>query len=156
MGRAVPDPEPRIASSETPWRDLREANFLLRSRMREALGRLDVTLSDFAILDLCRKAPARPSEVARAIGLTAAGTTDALDRLETRHLVRRRADPTDRRAIQVVLTPAGQRLMKRANSVKEDTVRYLDATMSHDERRALAEGLRALTRALRRSTAAGA
>jgi DNA-binding MarR family transcriptional regulator len=156
MNRPVAVVEPRSGSPETPWQNLREANFLLRTRMVQQLGQFELSLSDFVVLDLCGKAPARVSEVARVLGLTAAGTTDALDRLEARRLVRRRTDANDRRAVQVLITPAGRRVLKRANSAKEETIRYLDATMSHDERRALAEGLGALTRALRRKTAVGA
>jgi len=141
---------------DPPWQDLREANLLLRSRMGRELGRFDLTVSDLVVLELCAKGPARASDVARALGLTAAGTTDALDRFEARRLVRRRADPDDRRAVQIVLTPAGRRILKRARSAKDATIRYLDEAMSREERRALADGLQALTRALRRSNAAGA
>jgi DNA-binding MarR family transcriptional regulator len=156
MARPVTFAEPKPGAAETPWQNLREANFLLRSRWGQELGRFDLSVSDFVALDLCGRGPARASEVARALGLTAAGTTDALDRLEARRLVRRTTDAKDRRAVQVVLTPAGRRLLKQAHSAKEATLRYLDATMSRDERRALADGLRALTRALRRTSAAGA
>jgi DNA-binding MarR family transcriptional regulator len=162
MGRLGPIAEPRIAdgpkllSAETPWENLREAHFLLRVRFQQELGRFDMSVPDFMLLDRCGKGPARAAEVARALGLTAAGTTDALDRLEERRLVRRTVDPRDRRAVQVVLTPAGRRALKRAHSAKEATLRYLDRELSHDERRALTEGLVALTRALRRGTPGGA
>jgi DNA-binding MarR family transcriptional regulator len=148
--------ESQSDSTETPWQELREASFLLRARWGEQLGRLDLSVSEFVVLELCGRGPARASEVARVLGLTPAGATDALDRLEARRLVRRVADATDRRAVQVVLTPAGQRLRRKGRSAKDSTLRYLDQTMSRAERRALSEGLQALTRALRRPAASGA
>jgi DNA-binding MarR family transcriptional regulator len=154
MGRSVADNMP--ATLEPPWQHLREANILLRSRMSQELGRFDLTVSEAVILELCGKGPVRASDVARALGLTAAGATDALDRFEARRLVRRHADPHDRRAVQIVLTPAGRRLLKQARSAKQTTIRYLDGAMSNQERVALAEGLRALTRALERTSREGA
>jgi DNA-binding MarR family transcriptional regulator len=155
MARPVVVAAPPAVSTDTPWQNLREANFLLRSRWGQELGRFDLSVSEFVVLDLCDRGSARPSDVARAVGLTAAGATDALDRLEARRLVRRAADAKDRRAVQVLLTPSGRRLLKRARSAKDATLRYLDQTMSHEERRALAHGLQALTRALRRPHATG-
>jgi DNA-binding MarR family transcriptional regulator len=154
MARPVADSAP--ASLEPPWQHLREANILLRSRMSQELGRFDLTVSEAVMLELCGRGPARASDVARALGLTAAGATDALDRFEARGYVRRRADPDDRRAVQIVLTPAGRRILKQARSAKVATIRYVDAAMSDKERAALAEGLQALTRALQRSSPAGA
>ncbi len=152
---ARPDARVPLDASDAPWQNLREANFLLRSRWGQELGRFDLSVSDAVVLDLCGRAPARASEVARALGVTPAGTTDALDRLEARRLVRRVPDASDRRAVQVVLTPAGRRLLKQAHAAKHATLRYLDGAMSIDERRALADGLRALTRALRRTDPGG-
>lgn len=154
MGRPAASPTP--VSLDPPWQHLREANLLLRARMGQELSRFDLTVSDLVVLELCDRGPTRASDVARALGLTAAGTTDALDRFEARRLVRRHADPSDRRAVQIVLTPAGRRILKHARSAKAETIRYLDEAMSREERRALAEGLLALTRALRHSNAAGA
>jgi DNA-binding MarR family transcriptional regulator len=156
MGRSVAETPAPAVDEETPWQDLREANFLLRTRWAQEASRYDLSFPDFVVLELCGRGPARASEVARAIGLTAQGTTDALDRLEKRRLIRRAPDATDRRAVQVSLTPAGRRLQREAHAAKESTLRYLDRTMSRGERRALAEGLRALTRALRRTSAPGA
>jgi DNA-binding MarR family transcriptional regulator len=151
-GRFLPGSLRARAPLEPPWQTLREANFLLRARWSQELARFSLSYSDYVVLELCRRGPARASDVARALGLTAAGATDALDRLEQRRLVRRSADPADRRAVRIRSTAAGRRLLRQANSVKRATLRYLNEAMSPEERRALSSGLGALTRALRRRT----
>ncbi|HTW76419.1 MAG TPA: MarR family transcriptional regulator [Thermoplasmata archaeon] len=136
-------------AADSPWHGLREAHFLLRSRWTQELARFGLSYSDYVVLELCGRGPARASEVARALGLTAQGATDAIDRLEARGLVGRSTDRTDRRAIRIRLTSAGRRLRRQTHSAKRATARYLNSAMSAEERRALSEGLGALTRALR-------
>jgi DNA-binding MarR family transcriptional regulator len=134
---------------EEPFQRLREAMFLMRSRWRRELEQFDLTYSDYLVLAVCARGPARASEVARALGVTPAATTDALDRLERRTLVRRSPDPKDRRGVRIRLTPAGSRLVRQTRTAKRATMRYLRDAMSATEREALAVGLGALTRALR-------
>ncbi len=133
---------------ETPWRTFREVNLLLRERWSREVGSRDLSFSDFAALDLCGRAPARAAEVGRRIGVTAAGATDVIDRLEARHLVRRCPDPSDRRAVRIRVTTAGARLLERSNRTKETILRSIYAAMTPRERAALTEGLEALRRAL--------
>lgn len=44
------------------------------------------------------------SELARAVGRAATSFTPNLDKLQQKHLIERRPDPTDRRAVHIVLT----------------------------------------------------
>ncbi len=142
---------PNGVRADSPWHTLREANFLLRSRWTLELGRFGLSYSDYVALEICGRAAARASDVARALGLTAQGATDAIDRLEARGLVRRVSDRLDRRAVRIRLTPAGRRLRRQTHSAKRATLRYLNGAMSPADRRALFQGLGALTRALRTS-----
>jgi len=139
---------PQEAAQELPWQLLREAFFLLRERWTQQLERFDLSVSDFVVLELCAPRPAKTSEIARRIGITAAGTTDVIDRLEARHLVRRAADPQDRRVVLVQLAPAGRCLYQEAKFTQREAHRFLDDAMNREERRALAKGLSALTAAL--------
>jgi DNA-binding MarR family transcriptional regulator len=129
-------------SVDEPWELLRETHHLLRSRWTELLERVDLSVSEYLVLELCEAGPARASEIAHRIGITPAGATDLIDRLESRDLVRRVADPADRRAARVQLVHA-------AKSAKRSIVHSLDLAMTDSERRALSVGLSALTRALR-------
>ncbi len=48
------------------------------------------------------------SELARAVGRAATSFTPNLDKLQNKGLIERRADPSDRRAVRIYLTDAGQ------------------------------------------------
>jgi DNA-binding MarR family transcriptional regulator len=54
--------------------------------------------------------PARLTDLAEALAITAATTSDAVQALAAKGLLRRRRDPADRRALALVLTAAGRRL----------------------------------------------
>jgi MarR family transcriptional regulator for hemolysin len=53
------------------------------------------------------------NDLARSLGIEGPTLTRHLDSLERAGLVERRRDPSDRRAVQVELTPAGQALHTR-------------------------------------------
>jgi MarR family transcriptional regulator, organic hydroperoxide resistance regulator len=54
--------------------------------------------------------PITARELASRMSCEASNATFVLDRLEQQSLIQRRPHPTDRRAKQIVLTPAGRRL----------------------------------------------
>lgn len=134
--------------SDEPWTLLREANRLFMSRRSEIVRHLGLSLSEYAALRLCAQAPAMPSEIGEAAGVTSAGATDIIDRLEKRQLARRRSHPKDRRVVLVEVTPTGKRLYEVAQSAQRALFRDLDRTMTEAEREALVTGLRAFVRSL--------
>ena len=71
--------------------------------------------SDFGVLEaLLHKGPLPVNEIGKKILLTSGSITVAVDRLEKRGLVERRAHGTDRRARIVHLTKEGRKLITRA------------------------------------------
>jgi DNA-binding MarR family transcriptional regulator len=56
-----------------------------------------------------------PTRLSELVVRSSGGMTQILDRLERAGLLSRRPDPTDRRKVTARLTPAGSRLVKRAN-----------------------------------------
>src|SRR5437870_8935775 len=73
---------------------------------------LEMCGSDFAVLEaLLHKGPLPVNEIGKKILLTSGSITVAVDRLEKRGLVERRAHGTDRRARIVHLTKAGRKLI---------------------------------------------
>ena len=64
-------------------------------------------------------------DLSRALTLSSGAMTNRLDRLETAGLVRRVADPRDRRGVLVELTPEGKRLIDAA--VIEQSVKEIDS-----------------------------
>jgi len=76
---------------------------------------LEMCGSDFAVLEaLLHKGPLPVNEIGKKILLTSGSITVAVDRLEKRGLVERRAHGTDRRARIVHLTREGRNLITRA------------------------------------------
>ncbi len=70
---------------------------------------LGISLRQFAALRGIRDGATSPGELARLWQVTPAVITGIVDRLEARGLVRREADPDDRRRLRLVLTDAGVR-----------------------------------------------
>ncbi len=150
-GAAVSGPKNRAAPDspeEELWRSLLEAYHAVRLRQTVLLTRFSLSVSEYHVLRLCSRAPAMASEIAHAIGITPAGATDLIDRLEERHLVVRASHPEDRRALLIRLTPAGEQLFREARAAEQAIPRAIHGMMTDAERRGLALGLAALNRAL--------
>src|SRR6185369_10195986 len=79
-----------------------------------SITELEMCGSDFAVLEaLLHKGPLPINEIGKKVLLTSGSITVAVDRLEKRGLVERRAHGTDRRARIVHLTREGKRLITR-------------------------------------------
>ena len=75
---------------------------------------LEMCGSDFAVLEaLLHKGPLPVNEIVKKVLLTSGSITVAVDRLEMKELVERRAHGTDIRARIVHLTKAGRKLITR-------------------------------------------
>ncbi len=96
-----------------------------------------------------------PTELSRATMLTSGAMTNRLDRLETKGLVRREADPGDRRGVRVVLTDSGLTLVDQAIEVRFAEAQSAAAKLSARDRRALESLLRHLLVGLDREAADG-
>lgn len=60
------------------------------------------------------------SELARAVGRAATSFTPNLDKLQSKGLIERRADPADRRAVRIYLTRQGEECREPVLEVAED------------------------------------
>src|SRR5882672_4658731 len=81
----------------------------------KSISGLEMCGSDFAVLEaVLHKGPLPVNEIGKKVQLTSGSITVAVDRLETRGLVERRAHGTDRRAKIVHLTKEGRKLITRA------------------------------------------
>src|SRR5712691_7296025 len=63
------------------------------------------------------------TELANAVLLSKSGLTRLVDRIEEAGLVQRAAAPGDRRSLLIVLTPSGEKTLKRAAPIHEDGIR---------------------------------
>src|SRR5467141_740060 len=79
-----------------------------------SVSALEMCGSDFAVLEaLLHKGPLPVNEIGKKVLLTSGSTTVAVDRLEAKGFVERRAHGSDRRARIVHLTKAGRKLITR-------------------------------------------
>jgi DNA-binding MarR family transcriptional regulator len=110
-----PDVDP---SSMAVFARLTRAHLAATRAIETTLGRHGLNRGEFDVLASLRRAsePYRlsPGELARALVLSPAATTNRLQRLEERGLVVRRPDPADGRYGVVELTGAGRELVDRA------------------------------------------
>lgn len=97
------------------WLVLWKAARAVEAYAQISIAELEICGSDFAVLEaLLHKGPLPVNEIGRKVLLTSGSITVAVDRLETKGLVERRASGTDRRARIVHLTKEGRRLIERA------------------------------------------
>jgi DNA-binding MarR family transcriptional regulator len=86
----------------------------------------------------------RPTDLTDATMLTSSGTTKRLDKLEQAGLIRREADPNDRRGTLITLTDAGRDLIDSVTAAHLANEARLVGALDEDEQRALANLLRKL------------
>src|ERR1700674_1661293 len=100
---------------------------------------LEMCGSDFAVLEaLLHKGPLPINEIGKKFLLTSGSITVAVDRLETKGLVERRAHGTDRRARIGHLTKAGRQAITRAYADHDpDIERLASASLTRAERKTL-------------------
>src|SRR2546425_4628246 len=86
----------------------------VESYAEKSITDLEMCGSDFAVLEaLLHKGPLPVNEIGKKVLLTSGSMTVAVDRLEQRRLVERRAHGTDRRARIVHFTMGGRKLITR-------------------------------------------
>ena len=115
---------------------------LSRSLGMELEGECELPLAWFGVLLQLRQTPEgrlKMNQIAEAIVHSTGGTTRLIDRLEEAGLVERQLCPSDRRAIHVAITPAGNTKLDDALSVH---LEYLEdrvgGRLSVNERETLA------------------
>src|SRR6266850_7218068 len=103
----------------------------------ESVSELEMCGSDFAVLEaLLHKGPLAVNEIGKKVLLTSGSITVAVDRLETKGLVERRAHGTDRRARIVHLTKSGGKLITRVYADHAaDMERLASASLTRAERK---------------------
>src|SRR5437016_10828865 len=117
------------------WKAARAA----QAYAEKSILKLEMCGSDFAVLEaLLHKGPLPVNEIGKKVLLTSGSMTVAVDRLEQRRLVERRAHGTDRRARIVHLTKDGRKLITRAYAEHAaDLEQLMSASLTTRERATL-------------------
>ena len=92
-----------------------KAAHAIQENVARSISTLGLGLSDFAVLEvLLHKGPLPVNVIGKKVLLTSGSITAAVDRLESKRLLRRTYDPKDRRSRIVELTETGRNLIERA------------------------------------------
>lgn len=121
-------------------------NKLFAREATAALEALNMELFEYDVLSALRRQGepfALPAtRLARETGLSAGAMTNRIDRLESRGLVDRQHDRSDRRSVVVSLTSTGKRLIDNAIQLRLDAADEGLRSVGTDERAQLAALLR--------------
>ena len=127
--------------SEAFWAVARQ----LRETSQETLAPWDITPAHLrALRVLNRHGTMRLSELSDHLHIAPRSTTEVVDALESRDLVRRRADPADRRATLVEVTEHGAAILEAISAVRGTEAGRVFGRLSPADRAELARILRQL------------
>jgi len=121
------------------WLVLWKAARAVEAYAELSVSQLEICGSDFAVLEaLLHKGPLPVNEIGKKILLTSGSITTAIDRLEAKGLVERRAHGTDRRTRVVHLTKDGRKMIAKAYADHAaDMERLASASLNRKERETL-------------------
>ena len=105
---------------------VRVETFLCSSVEDRLLSDFQLPFGRFQVLQVvARHGSCRVGDIAEELGITWGGTSKLVDRLEATSLCRRRPNPDDKRSSLIALTPAGERLLAKAEEVADEELRDL-------------------------------
>src|SRR5215813_1425942 len=120
------------------WLVLWKAAQAVESYAKGSIVNLELCGSDFAVLEaLLHRGELPINEIGKKVLLTSGSITTAVDRLEDKGLVERRAAKDDRRAKIVHLTSNGRKLITRAFAEHAADMERLAGDLSRAERATL-------------------
>ncbi|MDQ3252882.1 MAG: MarR family transcriptional regulator [Acidobacteriota bacterium] len=120
------------------WLVLWKAAQAVETYAKRSIVDLEICGSDFAVLEaLLHKGALPVNEIGRKVLLTSGSITVAVDRLEVKGLVERRASAHDRRSRIVHLTKEGRKLISKAYAEHAADMEHLASALSANERSTL-------------------
>jgi DNA-binding MarR family transcriptional regulator len=130
-----------------------------RSFLDESAAPHNMSAEEWEAMSVLRRTQmsgdATPGRLARDLLLTPAAATARIDRLERKGFVRRTPHPTDRRAVRLELTPAGDDAWHQAAGVQQERERLVVNHLTAAQRKHLNNLLRHLTLAAESQQALG-
>jgi len=108
----------------------------------------DTTLAQYrALVVLASRGPQRVSDMARALDVTPSTAGRMCDRLVRKGLIRRHRTRSDRRAVQVSITPEGRRVVDEATARRRTLLAGILGKLPARQQLAVASALRAFAAA---------
>ena len=128
---------------------LRLTTGVMRALDESLTAEHQISVKEFDVLITLFNAPGgrlRMTELAERVVLSPAGVTHLISRLERGGLVGRTVDPEDRRGFFAILTPAGQKRLRKARPTHNDVIRtHLTRRLSAGQLAALGDLLEAIS-----------
>jgi DNA-binding MarR family transcriptional regulator len=106
---------------------------ILLSSIDEFLG-VSLSTNEKIVLQILDEKPVSIKEISLMTGLALSTLTNVIDKMEEKHLVRRRPSRTDRRMIKIELKAAGRRAKEKFNSVIRQVSSSLLSILSEEDR----------------------
>lgn len=123
---------------------LKQVHATLRTAMDESLRPMDLTVPQYACLELLGRDPGQSSsELARRAFVSRQSMNLVLRRLQERGLLTRPDQALHGRALPSVLTRDGQAVLRRASSVVRAAEKQVFAPLSHEQQLRLRQDLAA-------------
>jgi DNA-binding MarR family transcriptional regulator len=116
----------------------RRASLLIMGRFFERMSEFELSPADFSILTLIRYNPGVTSrQLCTELAIQPPNMVNVLKEFEQRGLVLRSPHPTDGRALGLSLTEEGEKMIKRAEKIAEDSDQSATSKLTPDEQRTL-------------------
>jgi DNA-binding MarR family transcriptional regulator len=116
------------------WRTLSSAWKRLYRAAATHLAPTGLSLPDFSILRILVESGDSPMvKLSNDLLLTPPTITGTIDRLETRGLVHRVRDTTDRRVITIRVTPKGRETFRKALKIQEEFIKGMISRVGEEE-----------------------
>ena len=112
-------------------------------RAADVLATIGLTPALFGLLNVIgAREGANQQELGAAMGIDRSTMVSLIDQLEDAALAKRRPSRTDRRAREIIITPKGRRLLKRARQLLLQTEDEVLSALSAEQRTELLELIR--------------
>ena len=106
---------------------------------------LDLSITQLRnLIVLSLRGPQHVGQLAAALGVSEPSASQIVDRLAQRALIRRDADPSDRRRIMVSITAEGEKIIDSVRTSRSEAAEGFLDQLDDDSLRSLAKGTRAL------------
>ena len=135
-GQEGPDPE-RVPADLLD--NLALTSFTVIALLSRVAAEHDVSLTQFRMMAILRDRTPTMAELADFLGLERSSVSGLIDRAARRGLVQRTASRSDGRAVQVSLTPDGQRLAVRVRAEVAGLIAPMTGALTPAEQKRLTQ-----------------